>query len=87
MDVLRLRLPELLTERGMTAYEVAKLSNGRLRSAVLYRIAARNGAIRLADLELLDALADTLGVEPGELLTRDPPPEPEPPPKRARGKR
>jgi DNA-binding Xre family transcriptional regulator len=70
MDV-RIRLPELLEDRGLTAYEVAKRSNGRIIPATLYRLMRNKGRVRLIDGELLEALCDQLGLEPGELLERE----------------
>jgi DNA-binding Xre family transcriptional regulator len=70
MDV-RIRLPEVLEERGLTAYEVAKRSNGRIIQATLYRLVRNRGRVRLIDGELLEALCDQLALEPGELLERE----------------
>jgi DNA-binding Xre family transcriptional regulator len=68
---MRLRLPDVLVERGITAYAVAQQSNGRINPATLYRISGSKGRVRYIDAELLEALCDVLGVEPGELLERD----------------
>ena len=70
MDV-RIRLPEVLEEKGLTAYEVAKRSNGRIIPATLYRLIRGKGRVRLIDGELLEALCDQLEMEPGELLERE----------------
>lgn len=71
MDV-RIRLPELLEERGLTAYEVAKRSQGRIIPSTLYRLVRNRGHVRLIDGELLEALCDQLELAPGELLEREP---------------
>jgi DNA-binding Xre family transcriptional regulator len=68
----RLRLPELLQERGLTAYGLAKLSNGALSRSMAYRLVAERGAFRCLSPEQLDALCDALGVPPGELFERRP---------------
>lgn len=71
MDFMRLRLPELLDEHGLTAHAAALQSGGRINRATLYRIVRAKGRIRLLDTDLLEALCDVLDVEPGELLERD----------------
>ncbi len=70
MDV-RLRLPELLDEKGVTPYRVAQDSGGRISTSVLYRIIKRGGRVELLSASLLEALCDVLNVEPGELLERE----------------
>jgi DNA-binding Xre family transcriptional regulator len=73
MDFMRLRLPELLTDRKppLTPHAVAVLSGGRINRATLYRIVRAKGRIRLLDTDLLEALCDVLDLEPGELLERE----------------
>ncbi len=68
---MRIRLPELLEEHGVTAYEVAKRSNGRISPSTLYRLTRERGAVGLFSADLLEALCDVLDVEPGELLERE----------------
>ena len=68
---MRLRLPELLEERGLTAHAVAVRSKGRINRATLYRIVRANGRVRLLDMDLLEELCAVLDVEPSELLERD----------------
>jgi DNA-binding Xre family transcriptional regulator len=68
---MRLRLPELLEERGLTGYALVQLADGRISSASLYRLVQRKGNVRYLDAELLETLCDVLGVEPGELLERE----------------
>ena len=67
---LRLRLPELLAEHGVTAYTVAQRSKGRISPSTLYRLSRSRGRVRYLDADLLDALCDVLGVSPGDLLER-----------------
>src|SRR5262249_47970777 len=70
---VRLRLPEVLDEHDppLTAYEAAKRSQGRIIPSTLYRLVRQEGRVRLFDGELLEALCDVLGIEPGKLLERD----------------
>lgn len=68
---MRVRLAELMKERGMTAYAVAKESDGRVSTSALYRLLRKNGRVQLLDVDLLEALCDVLDVGPGELLERD----------------
>jgi DNA-binding Xre family transcriptional regulator len=70
MDVIRIRLPEAFDEQGLTAYEVAKRSRGRLQASTLYRLVRQRGQVRFIDAELLDILCDILSTRPGELLER-----------------
>lgn len=65
---MRLRIPELYTERQKTAYEVARDSGGRLTEATLYRIAREHGQVKFVSLGVLQALADVFEVEPQELF-------------------
>lgn len=69
--LMRLRLPELLDERGMSAYALSKQSKGRISMSTAYRMARLSGRVQNFDAELLEALCDVLSVEPGELLERD----------------
>ncbi len=68
--MLRLRLPELLEEREMTPYALAKASGGRISMSTAYRLARLRGRVETFDRSVLDALCDVLQVEPGELLER-----------------
>lgn len=70
---MRIRLPELLEERGLTAYEVSKRSAGRINPSTLYRLTRARGKVDLFSAEVLEALCDVLGVGPGELLEREAP--------------
>lgn len=69
---MRLRLPELLKEHELTPYGLAKASKGRISLSTAYRLARNDGAVKLFDGELLEAMCDVFGVEPGELLEREP---------------
>ena len=70
--MVRIKLPELLQQRGLTAYGLAVASQGRLDMSTLYRITRAKGRARYLDSQLLDALCDVLKVELGELLERVP---------------
>lgn len=69
---MRIRLPELLEERALTAYALSVQAKGRLDMSTLYRVVRANGEMRYFDSDLLDALCDVLDVEPSELLERAP---------------
>lgn len=71
---MRLRLPELLDERGMTPYALARASGGRIDMSQAYRLTRSRGQVRYLDTRLLEALCDVLEVKPGELLERTPQP-------------
>ena len=67
---MRLRLPELLKERNMTPYALAKASGGRISASTAYRLVRQRGEVKLFEAELLDAMCDVLDVEPGKLFER-----------------
>ena len=67
---MRLRLPELLDAREMTPYALAKASRGRISMSTAYRLVDLKGHLDSFDAEMLEALCDVLGVEPGDLLPR-----------------
>lgn len=65
---MRLRIPELLAKRGLTAHALAKQSKGRISRAMAYRYVKQRGAFRCLSPEQLDALCEVLAVSPGELF-------------------
>jgi len=69
--LMRIRIPELLAERGLSPYELSKRSGGRISMSTAYRLQRNEGRAHTFDSNLLEALCDVLGVEPGELLERD----------------
>lgn len=69
---VRLRLPELLEQSGLTAYKVAKASDGRVSLTTIYRLTRSEGRVESFDGELLEALCDVFGVGVAELLEREP---------------
>ena len=68
---MRLRVPELLKKRGLTAYSLATRSGGRISMTMAYAY-SRKGAFRCLSPEQLEALCEVLDVEPGELFVRTP---------------
>jgi DNA-binding Xre family transcriptional regulator len=80
---MRLRLPELLEERKppLTAYALAKASNGRISMSTAYRLTKLRGQVATFDRDVLIALCDALHVGPDQLFSRDdeaPPPKAKP---------
>lgn len=66
---IRLRVPELLAEREMTAYAMHKASRGRISLPMAYRLA--KGTFGFVSSEVLDALCEIFEIEdPGPLLVR-----------------
>lgn len=68
---MRLRLPELLRQRGISAYSLSKQSKGRISMSTAYRLKKMNGRVQNFDADMLEALCDVLRVSPAELLQRD----------------
>jgi DNA-binding Xre family transcriptional regulator len=69
--LMRLRIPELLAERGLTPYAVARDSGGRISLSTIYRLKDRRGQLDTFAADMLEALCDVLGVKPGDLFERD----------------
>ena len=67
---MRLRLPELLKTNGLTAYALAKQSDGRISTSLAYRLAKSHGVFGSVRPQTLAALCDVLEVEPGKLFER-----------------
>jgi len=68
---MRLRIPELLSEKETNAYRVARDSGGRISYSTIYRLKKARGRLEAYTNDVLDALCDVLGVEPGDLWERD----------------
>lgn len=68
---MRLRIPELLQEHGLTPYGLSVRSKGRLSLSTAYRLARVKGRVKSFDARLLDVICDTLKIEPSDLLERD----------------
>ena len=69
--MIRFRLAELLAERDMTGYRLAKASG--LGLTTVYRMARLGNGSELERLDLatLDRICEPLGVQPGDLLTHE----------------
>lgn len=70
---MRVRIPELLEERGLTPYSLAMKSGSRISLSAAHRLARAQGRVKLFSADLLEALCDVLEVDPGELLEREAP--------------
>jgi DNA-binding Xre family transcriptional regulator len=68
---MRLRIPELLESRGLTAYALSKQSNGRISLSAAFRYVQNRGRMRYFDSDMLETLCEVLDVAPGELLERE----------------
>lgn len=67
---MRLRVAELLAERDMTPYQLAKESEGRLSLSTCYRLA--RGDVDKISTSTVEALCDVFGIkDPGPLFARD----------------
>lgn len=64
--VIRLRVAELLDQRGWTAYRLAKETG--LSMPVAYRLADPSGEFSRLEAETLEKLCEVFDVQPGELL-------------------
>src|SRR2546425_379584 len=63
---IRLRLPELLEERGLTAYALSVATGGKISMSTVYRWTRARGRIQTIDTGLLAALCDALDAGPAE---------------------
>ena len=66
---MRLRIPELLAEHQITAYQLAQRLEGRVSATTVYRMA--RGEVLQVPLYALEALCDVFELEPGPLFQRD----------------
>jgi putative transcriptional regulator len=64
--VVRLRLAEVLAQRGMSWYELARASG--LTETQVYRLAHGDGRFKRLGDDMLDRLCTALDAQPGELL-------------------
>lgn len=65
-----MNVAKLLRKRGMTAYQLAKLSGLPLTSA--YRLAKPGGTFRRIDARTVDRLCKALRCRPGDLFVYTP---------------
>jgi DNA-binding Xre family transcriptional regulator len=70
---MRLRIPELFEEKGITPYRVSRDSGARISLATIYRLKRTRGRLDTYKSRMLDALCDVLDVTPAELFERDKP--------------
>lgn len=78
MLFMRFRLPDLMAQHKppvRTAYALAKLSRGAISLTTAHRLVEADGKPARVDLKTLDAICDTLDVEPAVLFERDPKPK------------
>lgn len=64
--VVRLKVAQLLRDRGLTAYQLAKETGFTQPRA--YRLASEDGAFDRLEADALNRLCAFFGVQPGELL-------------------
>jgi hypothetical protein len=66
---VRLRIPELLEEHGLTPYHLSKQSGGRISLSTAYRLTRLKGRVKTFDADLLEVLCEVLGIkDPGKLF-------------------
>ena len=68
---MRLRFPELLNDTGMTAYEVAAKSGGRISRSWAYRAKKLRGKLGTFGAVEIEALCDVFNLPLEELFERD----------------
>jgi DNA-binding Xre family transcriptional regulator len=68
---MRVRLPELLEARGMTAYALSRESKGRITMSMAYRLVEKRGRLSTFAAGVLEGLCTALAVTPGELFETD----------------
>ncbi len=71
---LRLKIPELLTKRGLTAWGLHKAAPDAITATMAYRLVRQQGYLETFPRKTLEALAVVLNCPPGDLLTFDTPP-------------
>lgn len=68
MDMIRIKLPELLNAEIGTAYAIAKASKDRISMSAAHRLLAAKGAVKRYDADVIEALCEIFRVHPGELF-------------------
>ncbi len=68
---MRLRFPELFTETGVNPYRLALDSGKRISLSTAYRLKREKGKLQTYKGDMLDAICDVMGLEPGDLWERD----------------
>jgi DNA-binding Xre family transcriptional regulator len=67
---MRIRLPELMEARDLTAYAISRRSKGRISMSTAYRLARLKGRVHSFDADMLEALCDIFRCKPGDLFER-----------------
>jgi transcriptional regulator with XRE-family HTH domain len=67
---IRLRVGDILEERRMTAYQLAKQSGGRISLSAAYRLAESNSGTFPPSWEMLEILCEVLKVDVCDLFHR-----------------
>ena len=70
---IRLRVGDLLDERGITAYQLAKQSGGRISLSAAYRLAQGNSGTFPPSWVMIEILCDVLKVDVCDLFHRSGP--------------
>jgi major membrane immunogen (membrane-anchored lipoprotein) len=65
---MRLRFPELLDERELTAYQLVQMSSGRITLSTAYRANRLKGRLKLIDATFAEEVCSALGIGPDELF-------------------
>ena len=69
---VRLRFPELFTEKGLTPYSLSKMTDGKISLSTAYRLKRLRGRVKTFDAEMLETLYDAFALDSlEELLERD----------------
>jgi DNA-binding Xre family transcriptional regulator len=71
MAVVRWKLPEILRDRGLTAYRLAAMlqeAGYQLTVRGAYRLADPDHELRRLDLDTLNAVCNVLGLKTGDVL-------------------
>lgn len=72
---VRLRIPELLKKRRMSAYALSqRLEEAKPKAwsrSLVYRVAREGGAFKCLSPQQIEALADAFGVKVCDLFTED----------------
>ena len=69
---IRLRIPELLEDAGLSAYGLHKAAP-QISLSTAYRLVAKRGALKSFPADTLEALADVLRVDVCDLFERTKP--------------
>lgn len=69
---MRVRVPEVLNDRGWSAYDLAqRIEPLGVSVQAVYRLVRADGRVQRLDMRLLAAMCHVLEISPGELLERE----------------